>query len=127
MHRHKCLPQGIKIATNTFYRILGGLFSDMPNVKVHIDDMIIMSNGTFEEYLTDAEELLKRLSEAGLQVNAEKWKWAAHKLAFLGFNLTRDGFKPDPAKVKALLKMAPQQNIKQLKRFLGGINFYRRM
>ena len=112
IYRYKCLPQGIKIATDVFQRILGKLFSDMDNVKMYIDDYIIVGHGTYEEHLKDVEEVLKRLTEAGLQVNAEKCKWAAKELYFLGFVLTHKGFEPDPAKIEALLNMSPPQNLK---------------
>ena len=96
----------------------------MPNAKVCIDNKVIAGNGAFGDYLAHIEEALKHLFKAGLQVSAEKCKWAAYELTFLGFNLAQDSFEPGLAKVEASLSMAPLQNTKQLKRFLGRINFY---
>ena len=121
------LTSRYKDSNRYFQRIIGRIFSDMSNVRAHIDDCIIISKGIFDEHLKNVQEVLRHLSEVELQVNAEKCKWAAHKLPYLGLILTREGIEPDPAKVEALLNMAPPQNIKQLRRFLGGINFCRRI
>ena len=39
--------------------------------------------------------------------------------------LTRDGIKPQPNKVQAMLALAPPRNVKELRRFLGMVQYYR--
>jgi hypothetical protein len=43
----------------------------------------------------------------------------------LGYILTRDGIKPQPNKVQAMLALAPHRNVKELCRFLGMVQYYR--
>ena len=44
---------------------------------------------------------------------------------YLGYQLTTDSIGPQPKKIEAIERVLPPQNSKQLKRFLGMINFYR--
>ena len=44
---------------------------------------------------------------------------------YLGYQLTTDGIGPQPKKIEAMERILPPKNCKQLKRFLGMINFYR--
>ena len=39
--------------------------------------------------------------------------------------LSRDGIKPQPKKVQAILALTPPQDVKQFHRFLGMVQYYR--
>ena len=47
------------------------------------------------------------------------------EVEYLGYLLTSEGVKPQLKKVEAMKRIKPLKNAKQLKRFLGMINFYR--
>ena len=44
---------------------------------------------------------------------------------YLGYQLTSDGLTTQPKKIKVMQRALPPKIAKQLKRFLGMINFYR--
>ena len=43
--------------------------------------------------------------EKGMQLEAKKSYFAAHQVEYLGYIITREGLKPQPAKVQAILNM----------------------
>ena len=47
------------------------------------------------------------------------------EVEYLGFLLTNKGVKPQPKKIEAMKRIKPPKNTKQLKSFLGMVNFYR--
>ena len=69
--------------------------------------------------------MFTRLQKDGLKVNARKSCFGAHKFDHLGYPVTRDGVMPIPKKVKAIQALAVPKTHKQLRQFIGMINFYR--
>jgi hypothetical protein len=46
-------------------------------------------------------------------------------MEYLGYILTRDGIKPQPNKVQAMLALALPRNVKELRRYLGMVQYNR--
>ena len=70
------------------------------------------------------QEVLKRLEANGYSINAKKCKWAVKETDFLGHYLTPNGVKPWSKKVRAILEMTRPRTLKQLRSFLGMVNYY---
>jgi hypothetical protein len=49
-YQYKRLPMGVKTSPDKFQSIMYELLGDIPNIQVHLDDILITSNGTFEEH-----------------------------------------------------------------------------
>jgi hypothetical protein len=73
------------------------------------------------------ETVLTRLRDAGLKVNVTKALFCAHKIEYLGYILTREGIKPQPKKMQAIIALNLPNNIKELRHFLGMVQYYRDM
>jgi hypothetical protein len=67
------------------------------------------------------------LCDARLEVNTAKSAFYTHEIKYLGYILTRDGNKPEPKKVQAILALNPPNNFKQLRHFLEMVQHYRDM
>ena len=61
----------------------------------------------------------------GLKVNAPKSKFCAEETEYLGYILTRTGIKPQPKKVQAILAISTPKSVKELRSFLGMVQYYR--
>ena len=70
--------------------------------------MLIITRGILDEHLQKMETVLTRLCDAGLKVNAAESSFCAHDIEYLGYILTREGIKPQPKKVQAILMLNPQ-------------------
>jgi hypothetical protein len=51
--------------------------------------------------------------------------FCAQETKYLGYILTRDGIKPQPKKVQAILALNLPSNVKELQQFLGMVQYYR--
>ena len=71
------------------------------------------------------EKVFSKLQDAGLKINADKSKFCALETEYLGYILTRDGIKPQANKVQVILALNPPTNIKELRHFLGMVQYYR--
>jgi hypothetical protein len=73
------------------------------------------------------ERVLTKLHDAGLKVNAAKSSFCAPEIGYLGHILTREGIKPHPKKVQAIFVLNLPNNVKELRHFLGMVQYYRDM
>ena len=72
------------------------------------------------------EEVLKRLEENNLYVKPEKCMWKVQKIGFLGVVIGPNGIKMEKEKVDEVLSWPEPKNIKDVRKFLGLANYYRR-
>ena len=121
------LPMGLCNSPDIFQEKMGDLFADLETVRAYIDDLLVITKGNWYDHLAMLETVLRRLLEAGLKVNVNKSFFSKHELQYLGYWISRQGIQPLKSKVDAILKIAPPTNTKELRRFLGMINFYRDM
>jgi hypothetical protein len=52
---------------------------------------------------------------------------SVHEIEYLGYILTREGIKPQPKEVQAILVLNPPNNVKELRHFLRMDQYYRDM
>ena len=126
-YRYKRLPMGVSSAPDIFQAIMQEILGDLDFVRVYIDDILIISNGTFQDHMHKLDQVLKRLEDRGFRANVRKCFFARQELEYLGYWLTRQGIQPQPKKVEAILRLTAPQNRRQLRRFLGMVNYYRDM
>jgi hypothetical protein len=70
------------------------------------------------------ETVLTRLRDAGLKVNAAKSLFCAHEIEYLCYIVTREGIKRQSKKVQAILPLNLPNNDKELRHFLGMVQYY---
>ncbi len=121
-YKYKRLPMGIKIAPDVFQNVMSKLTQDMEYVKTYLDDLLILTNKTFNDHLTKLEMVLARLSTAGMRVNASKSKFFSEQIEYLGYWITRKGIQPVHNKVEAILKIKAPTTRKELRQFIGIVN-----
>ncbi len=103
------------------------LMASLKFVQVYMDNLLIIRRGTLDEHLQKMETVLTRLRDAGLKVNAAKSLFDAHEIEYLGYILTRKGIKPQPKKMQVILTLSPPNKVKELRHFLGMVQYYRDM
>ncbi len=64
--------------------------------------------------------------EVGIKLNLSKCNIEQREVKFLGHSVSKEGFRPDPGNVEAIVKMNPPTNVKETRRFLGMAGFYRK-
>ena len=77
-----------------------------------------------DDHLDHLRLVLTRLQDVGLKINAPKSKFCATETEYLGYVLTRTVIKPQPKKVQAILALTPPRQVKDLRRFLGMVQYY---
>lgn len=118
-------PFGLKNAGQDFQRMMDELLGDLPFCFVYIDDILVASN-TPEEHLEHLKQVFKILSDNGLVINRKKCELGKTSLQFLGYKVDKDGVYPMEHRVEAIRNTTRPTTVKELQRFLGMVNYYRK-
>ena len=73
------------------------------------------------------KKVLQKLEDCEFTVNLTKCRWATKETDYLEFHLTTNGIKPIPSKVEVIIKIARPTTTKQVRSFIGLINYYKDM
>ena len=126
-YEYQKLPMGLCNSPDIFQEKMNELFYGLDYVRTYIDDLLLISNKSLEDHINKLDKVLSKLKSAGFKVNAEKSFFARNELEYLGFKITREGIMPLPDKVEAIKNIAVPTTKKQLRSFIGLINYYRDM
>jgi hypothetical protein len=94
-------------------------------VRAYLGDLLCISKLSLEDHLDELEVVLWQLCNAGLKINAAKLTFCTLEIEYLGYILTRGGIKPQSNKVQAILAIKLPTGLKQLRHFLGMVQYYR--
>ena len=93
---------GICVAGDIFQERMNELLGHLPYVRCYLDDVLIITRGSWEEHCKALVTVLKTLLQTGLKVNAAKSFFGRTELEYLGFVVNREGIRPVPNKVEAI-------------------------
>ena len=88
-----------------------------------LDDTIVVTRGDRKDHEKKLFDVLKKLENAGFKANEKKSELFQNKIEWLGHEIDEDGIKPNKEKFKTILDLKHPENPKQLKSFLGAIQY----
>lgn len=118
------LPFGDPEAPDIFQHTMQTVLKDLDCVSVYLDDILVVS-ATFETHLQDLKLVFIRLQEFGFTVNGDKTTLLRKEIDYLGFVLSTNGIIPNPAKIDAIQRIQFPKSKKELRIFLGMVNYIR--
>jgi len=119
---------GLTNSPTTFQAMMNNLFRDLINqgdTATFIDNILVAID-TEEGHDKLVEEVLRRLEENDLFVKPEKCKWKVREVEFLGVVIGPKGVEMQKKKVEGVLNWLAPRNVKEVQKFLGLANYYRR-
>ncbi len=126
-YEYRVMPYRLSNSPSTFQNLMHEIFRDMINrfVFIYIDDILIYSP-TIEEHRRHVTQVLQRLRQHQLYLKTEKCEFHKSTIHFLGYIVTPAGVQMDQRKVEVVRNWPQPTTIKEMQRFLGFANFYRR-
>jgi len=119
---------GITNSLATFQVIMNKILRDLINERkvIAFIDNILVGTKIEEGHNEIVEEILKRLEKNDLYVKPEKYVWKTRKIEFLGVVIGPNGIEIEVRKVEGVLSWPEPKNVKDVRKFLGLTNYYRR-
>ena len=112
----------------TFQAMINEILKDLINeekITAFVDDMLVGTE-TKEGHDEIVDEVLRRLEENNLYVKLEKCVWKVQKIGFLEVVIGPNGIEMEKKKVNRVLSWLMPKNIREIRKFLGLTNYYRR-
>ena len=108
---YKVMSFGLKNMGVTYQRLMNKMFANQieRNIQVYVDNMLVKSQRE-EDHLKDLEETFSTLRSYNMKLNL--FEVTAGK--FLGFMVSQRGIETNLNKIKAIVKMAPPKNVKEV-------------
>ncbi|UYV67701.1 K02A2.6-like [Cordylochernes scorpioides] len=118
----KRIPFGITSAPEIFQRKMTQLLGNIEGVVCFMDDIVVYGS-SLEEHNERVRQVLKKIQEEGMTLNPEKCQFGVKTVKFLGHTLSSEGLFIDEEKLDAITKMEAPRSTKELKSFLGMVNY----
>ena len=116
---------GLRVCQDTIQEKMSKLMAGLECAQAYLDDLLIISN---------EKGYKKTLTKTWASTYAPTSHWAGHRrkqsffgrtsLEYLGYSISQEGIWQ---KVEAILQIKPPTTRKQLRRFIGMVNYYRDM
>ncbi len=123
LYQYTRLPFGVASAPAKFQQVMDNLLSDLPGVRVYLDDILVFGS-SLEEMWKNVCAALHRLQSSNVRLQLSKCQFAVTKLPFLGHVIGKDGLATDPEKIKAIQQARRPTSVSELRSFLGLATYY---
>ena len=103
------------------------LFHDLMHkeIEVYVDDMMVKSE-TRVGHIEALEKFLQRVDQYNLRLNPKKCVFGVTSGRLLGHTVGKGGIEVDPEKIKAITEMPAPKTEKEVRAFLGKIQYISR-
>ncbi len=93
-YSYQRLPMGFAGSADIFQAEMGNLMATLEYVRAYIDNLLVITKGSLDDHLDKLKQVFIQLRNAGLKINATKSIFCAQETKYLGYILTKGGFKP---------------------------------
>ena len=126
-YEYLVMPFGLTNAPAVFQGLINEVLREMLNhfVFVYLDDILIFSK-SLHEHVQHVRVVLQRLHESHLFVKPKKCEFHVSEVSFLGFMLSKGSLLTDPKKTQVVRDWPQPSSVKEVQRFIGFANFYRK-
>ena len=119
-------PYGLTGATQTCQRGLDQVLKDCKDCVDNYNDDCIVFSDDMQSHMRDLQRVLSRLRNAGFTLRGSKCFFEKTSLSHLDFQYSPERITPTADKTQSIFNWPTPASKKELRSFLGLVNFYRR-
>lgn len=90
-----------------------------------LDDFVIKTVGSVEDHKEHIRRYLQRIQDLGIFIKESKCLFFEKEIPFVGFMVNQFGYWKQPSKIAAIQEWAVPNSVKDVRSFMGFVNFYR--
>ncbi|CAA0841636.1 Unknown protein, partial [Striga hermonthica] len=113
---------GLKNAGATYQRLVNKMFARLigHTMEVYVDDMLVKSEQA-SEHIAHLSKVFDILREYSMVLNPKKCTFGVGSGKFLGYMVSQRGIEANPAKIRAILELAPPTCVKGVQALTGRL------
>ncbi|CAI6358323.1 unnamed protein product [Macrosiphum euphorbiae] len=120
------MPFGLSSAPATFTRAMKSVLMGLEEMCTAYLDDIVVHGSSLNDHQQKLEQVFNRLRIHKLKLQPQKCSFLRKEVIYLGHVINENGVSPDPNKLKCIKEYPKPKNAKDIKSFLGLLNYYRR-
>lgn len=126
-YEFRVMPFGLCNAPATFQRLMNSTLRMHLGkfCMVYLDDIIVYSRSA-KQHERHLDCVLEALADAGFKTQKSKCEFGLQEIEFLGHVVSAHGIKMDSGKLQAMQDWPVPASVKDVRGFLGLLNYYRR-
>jgi hypothetical protein len=91
--------------------------------QAYIDDLVVFST-SLDDHFRHLQQVLDTVRQLGVRLKISKCNFFNQEMEYLRHIISADGIRMNPKKVKVICNLPPPTTKKQVRSFLGKINYY---
>lgn len=124
-YSYRCLPNGVHSGPGIGQKLITETFRHIQDLSCFIDD-INLATEDFKTHLLRLEQIFQACREKNLKLHPKKSIFALQEVDVFGFIINETGMCPNPEKCKVIKDYPRPKTVRQVRRFIGLINYYRK-
>ena len=119
---------GLTNAPATFQSMMNFIFRELINegyVTIYMDDILIHTPNDLQLHRRVVNDVLQILADNDLYLKPQKCQFEAMEVEYLGVIISENRIAMDPIKVNGVKNWKRPTTLRELRAFLGFLNFYR--
>ncbi|KAL4153886.1 hypothetical protein QTP88_001719 [Uroleucon formosanum] len=120
------MPFGLSSAPATFTRAMKSVLMGLEEMCMAYLDDIVVHGASLRDHQEKLRHVFNRLRTHTLQLEPQKCAFLRKEVLYLGHIINENGVSPDPKKIQCIKNYPRPKNSKDIKSFLGLLNYYRR-
>jgi hypothetical protein len=127
--RYTRLPLGLRSSSSIFQLSLSNLLRsqlDSDLMVLYQDDLFLFTNG-WDQHKALMKQIFDRYDGANLRFNGKKSQVCCPRVQYLGYQFDETGVRISDARAQIIKTWPTPKNVKQVRSFLGSINYVKRL
>ena len=127
-YAYKCLAQGLSKSVTGFSSFVRHYLDQCLAANICTQYMDDIGSGVekFEELVPNLRKIFECIRKSGLKLSPNKCQFGVQQITFLGKVITPAGIQPERERIKKFLsKLTMPKTVKQVKRLVGFLQFWR--
>lgn len=120
----RVLPFGFSTSVGSFIRGLNIVLGEETQefVLAYVDDLLVYSPDPIT-HLRHLKLIFEKFKRSGVTLKLKKCRFAVREVTFIGHILSAEGQRMDKSRISAIMNYPRPRNIKELRAFIGFINY----